>query len=245
MKYEEFERVASEAFESIPERYREGLDGLVVSRDAPAHPTLPDIYTLGFCDTESYPSDWVGPETTRSVIRVFYGSFRKLAALDPDFDWEAEIYETVEHEVRHHLEWLAGEDALEDVDYVLDESYKRGHGEAWDPWYWQRGEPAGHGTYVAEDQVYVERELTTDEFDEARAIVFHWGGDRYAVDRPHEQGDLHFVWVSEGVDRPPPFLELVLVRKRSWWEDAKRLFSSSGLRILESEARARKLPREG
>ena len=99
MKYSEFERIALDAFEAVPEQYREGIDGLVVSRETVAHPTLPDIYTLGHCDTESYPSDFVGPDTTRSVVILYYGSFKNLARKDPDFDWEAEIHETVQHEI--------------------------------------------------------------------------------------------------------------------------------------------------
>lgn len=239
MKYQEFERVAEEAFDAIPDQYKEGIDALVVSRETVRHPTLPDIFTLGYCDTEAYPSDWSGPETVRSIIRIHYGSFQRLAALDPDFDWEAEIFETVQHEVKHHLEYLAAEDQLGDVDYVLDESFKRAEGLEFDPWYWQRGEPVGHGAYVAEDQVYVEVSLTAAEMEEARAVLFKWRGRSYAFDPPDELGDVHFVWITEGVERPPPWLEVVLVRKRTWWEDVKRLVSSSRNRILESEAVAR------
>lgn len=243
MKFRQFERVAREAFDAIPPEYREGIDGLVVSRKAERHPTLPDIYTLGYCDTESYPSDWVGPETTRSVVILFWGSFRELARMSDDFDWEAEIHETVEHEVRHHLEWLAAEDQLGDVDYAMDESFKRGEGLEWDPWYWQHGEPLGDGAHVVEDQVYVEVPLASKDFDEAETIRFRWQRREYEIDRPEELGDLHFVLVEGGVERAPPFLELVLVRRRSWWEDARRLFSSSRLRILESEAVARPVGR--
>lgn len=242
MDLDTFERVARRAFEAIPSEYREGIDGLVISPDAEPHPTLPEIYTLGYCDTEAYPSDWAGPETVRSVIRLYHGSFQKLAALDPDFDWEAEIHETVEHEVRHHLEWLAGQDQLGDVDYAMDESFKRGQGLEWDPWYYQRGEPVGHGAFVVEDQVYVEQEWTTDDFEGASALEFWWRGGWYAVEPPDELGDLHFIWITGGVETPPRFLELVLVRKRTWWEGARQLFSSSPLRILESEAVARALP---
>jgi hypothetical protein len=239
VKFPEFQRVASAAFEAIPERYREGIDGLVVSRETMGHPTLPDIYTLGHCDTEAYPSDWTGPDTVRSVVVLFYGSFRNLARLDPDFDWEAEIQETVEHEVKHHLESLAGEDELEDVDYAMDESFKRGEGMDWDPWYYQRGEPAGQGVYVVEDQVYLEQLWTAEAFDRSDRLKFRWRGRAYEVDRPDELGDVHYVAVEEGVEKPPVWLELVLVRKRSWWEDARRLFGASLPRVLESVVAAR------
>lgn len=239
MKFAEFERLANEVFEAIPEEYRRGVDGLVVSRESVAHPTLPDVFTLGECDTEAYPSDWAGPETVRSVLVLHYGSFRNLARQDPDFDWEAEIHETVEHELKHHLESLAGVGELEDVDYAMDESFKRGEGLDWDPWYYQRGEPIGEGIYAVEDQVYVEQLWTQEAFDRRRVLEVRWKGASYQVDRPEELGDLHFVWIKGGIADPPSFLELVLVRRRSWWEDVRRLFGASRPRVLESETQAR------
>jgi hypothetical protein len=238
VKFATFQATAEAAFEAIPEGYRQGIDGLVVSRESVPHPTMPDIYTLGVCDTEAYPSDWSGPDTTRSVVVLYYGSFRNLARLDPDFDWEAEIHETIEHEIRHHLESLAGEDQLEDVDYAMDEDFKRSEGLDFDPWYYQRGDHAGHGTYVVEDHAFVERVLSAAAFDDVREIRFPWHGRSWAVERPDELGDVHYVLV-EGVADAPATLELVLVRKRSWWEDVRRLLGSSRPRVLESEARAR------
>jgi len=231
-------------FETIPEVYRRGVDGLVVSRESVGHPSLPDVYTLGHCDTEVYPSDWSGPDTVRSVLVLYYGSFRNLARLDPDLDWEAEIHETVEHELKHHLESLAGEDELEDVDYAMDESFKRSEGLEWDPWYFQRGEPLWEGGYAVEDQVYLEQVWSVEEFEKLGVLRMRWRGRAYEVDRPEELGDLHFVWIREGVRDPPPFLELVLVRKRSWWEDLKRLAGASRMDVLESEAVARAVPEE-
>ena len=55
--------------------------------------------------------------------------------------------------------------------------------------------------------------------------------------RPDELGDVHFVWVH-GIDLGQATLELVLVRKRSWWEDVKRLAGASRPFVYESEARA-------
>lgn len=237
MKFERFQEVARAAFHAIPPEYRVGIDGLVVSREALPHPELPDIWTLGMCDTESYPSDWVGPDTTRSVVVLYWGSFRNLARLDPDFDWEAEIHETVEHEVRHHLEWLAGHDDLGDVDYAMDESFKRSEGLPWDPWFYQKGDPVEAGVYAVEDQVFIELAMSPSTFQALDRVEFSWKGARWAVPRPAELGDLHFVWV-DGVNEAPPALELVLLRTRSWWDEARRLFGATRPRVLESEARA-------
>jgi predicted Zn-dependent protease with MMP-like domain len=237
LKFNEFERIAQEAFEAVPERFREGVDGLVVSRESLPHPRLRDVYTLGHCETESYPSEWVGPETTRSVVILYYGSFRNLARLDPEFDWDAEIHETVQHEVRHHLESLADEDELGGVDYAMDEDMKREEGQDFDPWYYQHGEPAGGGVYVVEDRVFIEQEWAAADFDATEEIRFRWQGRAYAIPRPHDLGDLHFVSL-DGVESSPPVIELVLVRRRSWWEDVKRLVGSSRPTVLESQALA-------
>lgn len=202
------------------------------------HPTLPDIWTLGHCDTESYPSDWVGPETTRSVVVLYYGSFRNLARLDADFDWEAEIHETVEHEIKHHLESLAGQDDLGGVDYAMDEDFKRFDSQDFDPWYWQRGDRLSPGVYAAEDHVFFEQEWDEERYAAADELVVEWKGGRYALDPPRELGDIHFVRLI-GIEPDPPLLELVLVRRRSWWHDVKRMFGSSRPRVLESDAEVR------
>jgi hypothetical protein len=207
------------------------------------HPTLPDIYTLGHCDTESFPSEWVGPDTTRSVVVLFYGSFKNLARQDSDFDWAAEIHETVEHEVKHHLESLADEDALGGVDYVMDEDFKRSEGLDWDPWYYQHGESVGEGAYAAEDHVFLEQVWSGAGFERAGDLSFRWKGRDYRIPRPDVLGDVHYVWLEDVRDAPPA-LELVLVRKRSWWEDVKRLAGASRPEVHESKARAVEIPRE-
>jgi hypothetical protein len=237
MTFDEFQRIAEAAFEAIPEEYRVGIDGLVVSREAVPHPELPDIWTLGMCDTESYPSDWVGPETTRSVVIVYWGSFRNLSRLDPEFDWEAEIHETIEHEVRHHLEWLAGHDDLGDVDYAMDESFKRADGLPWDPWFFQKGEPVAPGVFALEERLFLEVELASDAFEAADHIDFEWEGRLWRLPRPTELGDLHFIWV-EGVVEAPRSMEVVLVRSLGTWDRFRRWVKRVGPRVLESEGRA-------
>jgi predicted Zn-dependent protease with MMP-like domain len=241
LKFADFERVAAAAFEAVPEQYREGIDGLVVSREAVQHPSLPDIYTLGHCETESYPSDFSGPDTTRSVVVLYYGSFKNLARNDRAFDWEAEIYETVEHEIRHHLESLANEDELGGVDYALDEDFKRDEGLDWDPWYYQKGSPGGDGVFAVEDRIFLEQQWRAADFERADEIRFAWADREYRIERPDELGDVHYV-LLHGVVGAPPVLELVLVRRRTWWEDAKRLMGASAPVVLESDADAEPVP---
>jgi hypothetical protein len=238
MDLDTFTARAEAAYEEVPEQYKEGIDGLVIDPATERHPSLPDIFTLGYCDTESYLSEWVGPDTTRSTIRLFYGSFRALASRNPDFDWEAEIYETVQHEIKHHLEWLAGEDQLGGVDYAMDEAFKRQQGLDFDPWFFQHGDPMGRGVYVVEDMVFLEQEWDPARPPAGKEMTVRWQGTDYAVPTPDELGDLHFM-LLEGIVAPPPWFELVLVRRRSWLDGARRLLSSQAPRILYSRARIR------
>ena len=235
MDLEAFERRAREAFREIPEEFKEGIDGLTVSRDAPAHPTLPDVFTLGHCVTEEHLSEYGSPETTRSTIVLYWGSFRELAKRDPDFEWEEELWETLTHEVRHHLESLARDDALEHVDYAADELFNRQEGLEFDPWYYQRGEDLGGGVYRIEGRHYLEQVWDPRDFEGTRSIDFGWRGATYRLPRPAEQGDVHFVQVvGDDFDEDP--LELVLVRRRGSWESLKQLARRAPVVVLESEA---------
>lgn len=220
MDFRTFEREARTAFEEIPEEYKRGVDGLVISREAPAHPTLPHVYTLGECLTEDHPSEFGGPDTTRSVIALYWGSFRELAKREDEFDWEGELWETLTHELRHHLESLAREDALEGVDYAADETFKRDEGLPFDPWYWQRGDDLGGGVYRVERSLYVEQVWTEERFREVEAIELDWRGTRYRIPRPAELGDVHFVWL-EGLEGEEQTVELVLVRRTGWLESLR------------------------
>jgi hypothetical protein len=237
VKLEQFERHARRVFEEIPDLYRTGIDGLTVSRDAPQHPEMPGIYTLGECRTEDHLSDYGSSETTRSVIVLYWGSFDALAREAQDFDWEEEVWETVTHELRHHLESLAGDDALEHVDYAADETYKRLEGHDFDPWYYQYGEPEGDGVYRVEKAWYVEVVWSDAELRTQEAIPFRWRGRPYRIPKPEALGDVHFVLVH-GPELDEQVVEVVLVRKRGWWEEVKRLLGTSRATVLETEAEA-------
>jgi hypothetical protein len=244
LDFSTFERHAREAWEEIPEEYKLGVDGLLVSRDAPAHPTLRHVYTLGECLTEDHPSDYSGPDTTRSVLALYWGSFRALADRDEDFDWEGELWETLTHELRHHLESLAREDALEDLDYAADETFKRDEGLDFDPWYYQRGDDLGGGVFAVEGSLYIEQVWTPGDFEQAERVEFEWAGRRHGIAKPAELGDVHFVWL-EGLEGATGSVELVLVRRRGWWEGLRGIFGGPGAVVLESTAAAEPLDGEG
>ncbi len=236
MDFRTFESTARAAFDAIPDDYREGLDGLVVERRSEPHPQHPGIFTLGVCDIETWPSDWVGPETLRSTVRLYYGSFQALAQQDEEFDWEAEIQETVEHEVRHHLEALAGEDRLGGVDAAMDQLFQRAQGDPWDPWFFQSGDRGGRGLWVVEDHVFLELEIPADQDHRLIGeVLAEWQGRTFAVPMPPKLGDLTYILLT-GLGPEPPYVELVLVLQRSWWARARSIFQGSMTKVMEYEA---------
>lgn len=59
-------------------------------------------------------SDASGALEQPAEIRLFYRSFCAEARLDPSFELDAEIRETIEHELEHHDNHLRGADPLDD-----------------------------------------------------------------------------------------------------------------------------------
>ena len=60
-------------------------------------------------------------------IRVFYRTFGAAHRDEPSFDVRAEIDETIDHEVTHHLHFLSGDDPLDDEEReaIADENMRR------------------------------------------------------------------------------------------------------------------------
>lgn len=235
MDFDTFFRLAHDAFETIPEEFREGVDGLTLRPEVLPHPTLPGVFTLGQCITEAYPSGWTGPETLRSVVALYHGSFKALAGTDPDFDWEGELWETLTHELRHHLESLADEDALEGVDYAMEEAYRRAEGEDFDPLYYQAGVEVAPGLFQVEYDFFLEQSWEPEAFAVARVIEFSWHGASEQIPRPDVLGDIHYVWIK-GLEVGPGALQLVLLRKRKWKERVRALRVERAMELWESEA---------
>jgi hypothetical protein len=239
VKYQEFEELAFRLWERIPWDYRQGVDGLVVERRALPHPTLPEIYTLGECSTEAYPSDFGGPDTTRSMVVLYWGSFRALAKLDPDFDWEEELWETLTHELQHHLETLARDEELLGLDYAMDENFKRLQGRAFDPLFYRNVSAVAEGAYRIENDFFLERTYR-DPVPLRDGVGFDWHGARYLLDAPSETGDHCFIRVTDGLaDWPPGEVYVVLVRERGLGESLKRMWKRQQPSIVDWEAVAR------
>lgn len=212
---EAFERRAWTIFRQIPRRYREGVDGVVVRRETVPHPELPEIYTLGVCETSDWPSAYGGTGEVHSSVVLYYGSFRALQRTDPAFDWEAELWETLVHEVRHHLESLASEDALERLDYAEDRNFARVAGEEFDPYYYRQGERVGKRIYRVGDDWFVERTIDDREAAAGETQV-GWRGDERRIALPGPAARVTFVRL--GPDESGfGDVYAVLLRRRPFW----------------------------
>lgn len=247
MTFDEFEAAAWRYWEEIPEHYKEGVDGLLVERKRVLHPELADVFTLGECLTESYPSEFGGPDTTRSFVALYHGSFQAVSRRDEAFDWERELWETLVHELQHHLESLAAESGLEDVDYAADENFRRLEGDAFEPFFYRSGEKIREDLYRVEGEWFLElREVAEhepgsgggEEMPGARAAHFVWDDVRYAVALPRDRGDVCFIEVSGGLE-VDGVLTLVLLRRRGFWETVRAMFGGRLLRVVEADAPAR------
>jgi hypothetical protein len=235
MTYEEFERRAREIFDAIPPEMRHGVDYLAVSEEAVPHPSIPDVYTLGECATGEYDLGFDAPEAVRSGVHLYHGSFVKLAELDPEFDWEGELWETITHEVMHHRESTAGEDDLEDMDYAEDENFKRREGQPFDLFFFRSGHAVAEGQWEVDGDRFVERTLDAAEFARAEEIPVFLEGEEVLVPRPEKQGDVHYVYL-DGLyeDDGAGDVVLVLVRRRGTWEQLRGIFGRKPTEFLES-----------
>jgi predicted Zn-dependent protease with MMP-like domain len=238
MNFETFRRRAEEIFEAIPPDYREGVDGLEVLRKTVLHPTLPDIYTLGECLSDSYPSDFGGAGEVRSRVVLYYGSFLELSRSRDDWDWEEELFETVTHEVRHHLEHLASEDALEETDYAEDQNFARREGEPFDPFFYQAGTRVENDLYEVDGDLFLELELDDRQIRGGGPVAVRLLGRRLRLRPPAQVADVYFLRLPEGVVelRGDGDVFLVGVRRKGAAEWVRGILTRRSLSVVEVEA---------
>ena len=125
MTYDQFRRTIEEMVEEIPDEFLRGLQGVHALEEERPEEEFEDVWRLGeYLDPGA--EDFLGAgEGLGRHIALYYGSFRKVAEFDEEFDWEAEIWETLTHELRHHVESLAGDASLVDEDMRQNEEFRR------------------------------------------------------------------------------------------------------------------------
>lgn len=236
MDLETFRAAAGDMWQEIPAAFREGVEALVVEEQAEPHPELPGIWTLGECFTDHWPSAYAGEGDVRSRVVLYHGSFERVSRGDPAFDWRAELWETLLHEVLHHREFAAAEDGLEDYDRAMDENFRRHAGQPFDPGFYRLLPADQGGAFRLESETFVETEVDPEE-TEAR---FVWRGRKYDLSVP-PTGDIMYV---NPVNLAQGRLWVVVWPRRPFW---KKLFSITGEspRVRHLERRALPAPGAG
>lgn len=114
MEIERFTELADRLMERVPAPLLEGLNGgVAIRRRAMRRNADPaGVYILG-----EYVTDLLG-----CYIVIYWGSFAELFAGEPDDIWEQELWETIRHELRHHVENRAG---VTDLDWEDEADLER------------------------------------------------------------------------------------------------------------------------
>jgi len=207
MRQDDFERMIRRMEQEVPAEFLTGVAEIAVSPRTVPHPTRDEIFTLGECIP--FPAVDGASEGIQSRVVLYHGSFAALAELQPGFDWRAEAWETLTHELRHHLEWRARAPALEAFDRAVEQNFARQDGEPFDPLFYLDGEPAGEGAYRVEDDVFLERLVT----GVPPSVRLQWRGRLYEVTVPPEADLPSFLTVEGVADAPEGELVLVLRRR--------------------------------
>lgn len=123
MTYRKFRAVVEAMMDEIPEGFLQDLQGVHVLEDEKPEPEFDDVWRMGeYLDPG--PDDFLhGEGGLGRHVALYHGSFVRIAEGDPEFDWEAEIWETLTHELQHHVESLAGDGRLIEQDLLDARSF--------------------------------------------------------------------------------------------------------------------------
>jgi hypothetical protein len=220
MRRSDFEKMVREMVRDVPAAFLDGVTGVEVTGKTIPHPLRRDVFTMGECVPHAFGADDEGA-SLRSTVFLHYGSFAALARDRQDFDWRHEAWETLTHELRHHLEWRARIPALEALDDAVEANYARVEGDEFEALFFldgelvgERGEGRAESVYKVEDDVFVDVQLGAREWKAVGGTEreFAWHGRAWRVRLPAQLPDVLFLSVS-GVE-PEPAGELVLVVRR-------------------------------
>jgi len=218
VRLDDFQSLVERLLKEVPSSYLDGVVAVEVSPKTVPHPVRADIYTLGEC----IPLDWSGNGADlQSRVVLYHGSFAALARIGPGFDWREETWETLSHELRHHLEWRANVAALEAYDWAAEQNFARQEGEAFDPAFYRSGEELAPGVYKVDDDVFVEGGAGSPKgLPDGRGerVEFAWHGGQYRVALPRDAKRPVFVTVAGLAEPPPGDVVVVVRRKPSVWD---------------------------
>jgi len=205
VRLDDFRSLVERLQRDVPPEFLGGVVDVQVSPKTLPHPIRAEIYTLGEC----IPLEWSGSGADlQSRVVLYHGSFQALARLG-DFDWRAEAWETLTHELRHHLEWRANVAALEAYDWAAEENFKRHEGEAFDPTFYRSGDRIADGVFKVDDDMFIEREQGARSTEQ---VIWHGRGYRVAL--PAGARSPLFLML-DGLDEPPPGDAVLVIPRRA------------------------------
>src|SRR5439155_5984716 len=147
VRLDDFRQLVDRLARDVPAQFSDGIVAIEVSPKSLPHPLRGEVYTLGEC----IPLDWSGGGADlQSRVVLYHGSFAALARLG-DFDWRAETWETLAHELRHHLDGRANYGALEAYDWAAEQNYARQEGQPFDTVFYRSGEKIARGVNKVEN----------------------------------------------------------------------------------------------
>lgn len=226
MRFADFDAMVRRMARELPEEYLEGVADITVSRHTLPHPHRSEIYTLGECIP--LPSAQYEAQSLQSRVVLYHGSFQAVAALDDGFDWRQEAWETLTHEVQHHLEWKANAPRLEALDRAAEANFARQDGEPFDPLFFLDGEAVAEGVYRVDEDFFIDQVVR----EPPSRVSFGWHGRSYQAELPSALA-LPALLTLQGVAEPPPGDLVLVLRRRPGLRD---LFRRAGPTQLEVNA---------
>jgi hypothetical protein len=219
MRLADFENMVRRLCDEVPADFFDGIAEVVVSPRVIPHPERADVFTLGECIPLPVQVG-SGVEGLQSQVVMYHGSFAALAALEQGLDWRLEAWETLTHELRHHLEWRAHAPDLEEFDWAVEHNFARHDGEPFDPTFFLSGASEGKDRYSVDDDVFIDHIVSSIP----RSIDFSWQDREYHLEIPQD-AELPCFLVVEGVGEPPDGELVIVLRRRPGVRD---LFGTGG-----------------
>jgi hypothetical protein len=112
MTFPEFQTRLAELLELIPETFLKNLQGVHCFPELKASPEERGLVRMGEYLDPGFEGFGDGRVHIGRHINIYYGSFVAVARHDAHFDWEAQLWETLTHELQHHLESQANDQSL-------------------------------------------------------------------------------------------------------------------------------------
>lgn len=125
MTFPDFRDLISNLLDELPPQALEGLQGVHVFEHVKTDPHEPGLVRMGEYLDPGPDSVFATHSHLGRHVAIYYGSFVAVANGNPNFDWEAETWETLTHEIQHHVESRAGERGLIEWDIEQLEAYRK------------------------------------------------------------------------------------------------------------------------